>query len=369
MSPIQLGDDGPAAWSDIDEFDDEVGEGWSGEDGSSSSSDEFQNSPAAVDYTPLDLLHERRSKVVRARRDCPDIHAGRQPGVEFGPSDGRNSAPAGYTTHRRLRADATDAHAFRRGRHSRIRDSIQTFTNLPAPPRRASLRRVPVPNRADCTASGDNHDADQQLPEDCVRRRGGRRPASQQRRSKKNGNWTDEQLRSALAAVDNGLSMRLAAQRNNIPYSSFRDWCYGHTRSRRRGKMSVLTPEEESELVQYLIRMCDAGFGLSPTALKMKVYEMTKTRCTPFTDGIPGGGWMRWFKRRHPELSIRAAQALETARAKSLCPENVASLYSNLEELYGMHKYPTHRIWNCDESGAQAGMFSLFKIIRFNCNK
>lgn len=85
MSPIQLGDDGPAAWSDIDEFDDEVGEGWSGEDGSSSSSDEFQNSPAAVDYTPLDLLHERRSKVVRARRDCPDIHTGRQLGWSLVP--------------------------------------------------------------------------------------------------------------------------------------------------------------------------------------------------------------------------------------------------------------------------------------------
>jgi hypothetical protein len=69
-----------------------------------------------------------------------------------------------------------------------------------------------------------------------------------------------------------------------------------------------------------------------PSALKMKVYEITKNRWTPFKDGIPGGGWMRWFKQRHLELTLRAAQGLESARAKVLqCLENVQSLYENLE--------------------------------------
>ena len=34
---------------------------------------------------------------------------------------------------------------------------------------------------------------------------------------------------------------------------------------------------------------------------------------------------------------------------------NVSSFYNNLEALYAMHKYSPDRIWNCDESGAQAG--------------
>ena len=142
---------------------------------------------------------------------------------------------------------------------------------------------------------------------------------------------------------------------HGIPYTSFRDWCYGKTCSRKRGVKAVLTPEEEAQIVQFLITMCDRGYGLSPSALKMKVYEITKSRWTPFKDGIPGGGWMRWFKIRHPELTIRAAQGLESARAKALCPENVQSLYKNLERLYGEHNYPPERIWNYDESGAQAG--------------
>ena len=159
----------------------------------------------------------------------------------------------------------------------------------------------------------------------------------------------------ALAAVDDGYSMLKAARDHHIPYTTFRSWCDGSTRSRKRGVKAVLSPAEESLIVDYLIRMCDRGYGLSPRALKMKVYEITKNRSTPFKDGIPGGGWMRWFKRRHPELTIRASQGLEIARAKALCPENVKSLYDNLEQLYNLHHYPPERIWNCDESGAQAG--------------
>ena len=149
--------------------------------------------------------------------------------------------------------------------------------------------------------------------------------------------------------------MKKAAKDHDIPYTTFRGWCYGKTRSRKRGMKAVLSPEEESLIVDFLIRMCDRGYGLSPSALRMKVYEITKNRWTSFKDGIPGGGWMRWFKRRHPELTIKASQGLESARAKALCPENVKSLYNNLEQLYNLHHYPPERIWNCDESGAQAG--------------
>lgn len=160
--------------------------------------------------------------------------------------------------------------------------------------------------------------------------------------------------------------MQKAAAQNQIPYSSLRDWCYGRTRTRDRGAKTVLTAEEETQLVQYLVNMCDAGYGLSPSALKLKVYEITKSRWTPFRDGIPGSGWMRWFKHRHPELTVRASQALETARARTLCPENVGTLYENLNQLYDLEHYSPGRIWNCDETGVQAGTSSILPCID-NC--
>lgn len=97
------------------------------------------------------------------------------------------------------------------------------------------------------------------------------------------------------------------------------------------------------------------GQGLTPSVLKLEVYDITKSRATPFRDGIPGAGWMRWWKHRHPELTLRVSQALETARARGLCAENIQSFYENLQSLLTLHEYGADMIWNCDESGAQDG--------------
>ena len=188
-----------------------------------------------------------------------------------------------------------------------------------------------------------------------MQQRGSQRRTTSARAHRKTGLWSTEELQQALAAVDEGHTMRRAAIMYNIPYTSFREWCYGVRMSRKKGPPSVLSPAEEEELVTYLMEMCDRGYGLTPTALRMKVYEITQSRWTPFRNGIPGNGWMRWWKRRHPELTLRVSQALEGARAKGLCEDNVRSFYENLQQLYDLHKYTPDKIWNCDETGAQAG--------------
>jgi hypothetical protein len=98
--------------------------------------------------------------------------------------------------------------------------------------------------------------------------------------------------------------------------------------------------------------MQNLGFLLTIFQLKLKVALITQGRDTPFTDGIPSAGWMRWFRRRHPKLFLRMAQGLDAKRARSLCAENVHSFYhENLSCLYGAHNYSPSHIWNCDETG------------------
>jgi hypothetical protein len=46
-------------------------------------------------------------------------------------------------------------------------------------------------------------------------------------RRRKNGNWTNEELVEAVAAYDNGMRMKKASEKFRIPYSSFREHCYG----------------------------------------------------------------------------------------------------------------------------------------------
>jgi hypothetical protein len=64
-------------------------------------------------------------------------------------------------------------------------------------------------------------------------------------RMRKNENWTNEQLSSAIAAHDNGMSMKKASEQFNISYSSFREHCYGVRKSRIKGVPRILTIGEE----------------------------------------------------------------------------------------------------------------------------
>ena len=117
----------------------------------------------------------------------------------------------------------------------------------------------------------------------------------------------------------------------------------------------MLTMQEESALEKYMTDMADYGHPLSTEQLCLKVALLTEERPSPFTDGIPGRGWLCWFKKWHPGLTLRQTQGLEIARVKGLCAKNVASFYKNLQELYDKHQYPPHCIWNYHESGAQVG--------------
>jgi hypothetical protein len=172
-----------------------------------------------------------------------------------------------------------------------------------------------------------------------------------------NGNWTSKTLEQALDAItDHGMKVRTASHHFGIPATSLRNHLYGLVTTRQRGSLAVLKEEEEHKLVQYLFKMQDLGHPLTPGQLRLKVALATQTRETPWSAvGAPGRSWLRSFKQRHPEVSSRKSQGLEIGRARGLCPSSAASLYCNLEQLYTAFTYPPSHIWNCDESGVQAG--------------
>ena len=67
---------------------------------------------------------------------------------------------------------------------------------------------------------------------------------------KRNSNWSNQQLSSAIAAFDNCMSMKKAREQFHILYSSFLEHCYGMKKSRRRGATGVLSNEDESDNLQ-----------------------------------------------------------------------------------------------------------------------
>jgi hypothetical protein len=169
-----------------------------------------------------------------------------------------------------------------------------------------------------------------------------------------NGNWSDAQLKAALSAVERGSPVQTAALDFDIPRTTLRNHVMGLSLTRKRGRKPVLSRTEEEKVVQYIMGMARYGHPINITELKIKVAEATQLRETPFKDGIPRAGWVRWFRKRHPEISLRMSQGLDSGRARGLCPENVSSFYENLEVMLA-RGYEASHIWNCDESGAQAG--------------
>ena len=173
---------------------------------------------------------------------------------------------------------------------------------------------------------------------------------------KKNGNWTNAQLEQALSAItDDGLKIREASRVYNIPATLLRNHLWGTTSGRHRGICPTLKHDEELKLVDFIFKMQEIRYPLTPTDLRVKVAQATQARQTSWSaTSLPGGGWLRSFRRRHPEIFLRKSQELAVARACNMCLATVASFYANLEYLYSTYNYPESHIWNCDKSGVQA---------------
>jgi hypothetical protein len=157
-----------------------------------------------------------------------------------------------------------------------------------------------------------------------------------------------------MAAVEARRRLKTVARYFDIPPTSLSDHLFGRTLGRKRGPPTILQKDEESALTTYMGKIQDYGHPLTMQQLRLKVSTITQERVTPFREGIPGKSWVRWFKQRHPDLTLKNSQGLEFARARGLCPEIVASFYGNLQDLYNTNKYAANNIWNCDESRAQA---------------
>ena len=180
---------------------------------------------------------------------------------------------------------------------------------------------------------------------------------------KRRAKWTDDDLVGAIACYDVGYKLGECCKAFNIPKSSLRDHLSGKTKSRKIRATTILTKEEEALIIQYMDEMLEIGQPLTPQMLKLKAAEVCQGRLTPFKDGIPGESWLYWFRQRHLHLVMRVPQGLPHARAKAMNPITCHGFYSNLLQLYNKFQYPHSHIWNVDESGCNASISGLAKVL------
>lgn len=172
--------------------------------------------------------------------------------------------------------------------------------------------------------------------------------------------WTDEQLCEAVEKVKSGeQSLRAAALAYGIPRSTLSDHLWGVSHKRYGGSSTVLTTEEEREIVLTCQILADMGFPLTKAYVEVVVKDYLKNqdRNSLFgPSGIPGRSWWEGFLGRWPSLVQRKPQHLARQRAQSSMQEVVDVFFDRLENLFqktGLSDAPdlAHRIWNCDETG------------------
>ena len=78
----------------------------------------------------------------------------------------------------------------------------------------------------------------------------------------------------AMQAAEEGMRIRSASELYQIPASSLRDHLYGITIGRKRGAKSVLSSEEEEQVVQWIFRLQQLGHPITLSTLRMKVAEI-----------------------------------------------------------------------------------------------
>ena len=175
--------------------------------------------------------------------------------------------------------------------------------------------------------------------------------------------WTTKQLEEATEKVrDKTLSVRAAAATYGIPRSTLSEHVRGVRSKRYGGGSTMLSQEEEREIVIMCQVLADMGFPLCKEYVEVVVRDYLhglEGRGRTFgVNGLPGRSWWEGFMSRWPSLVQRKPQHLPKQRAQCATEEVVSSFFGRLRSLFqktGLSCKLTsnlaQRIWNCDETG------------------
>ena len=181
-----------------------------------------------------------------------------------------------------------------------------------------------------------------------------RKPVSN--RPKKLRQWSKESMAKALDAVASGkMGVNRAAIEFNVPCTSLKDRVAGRVPDGcNMGPKRYLTYEEESELVEFIIKCSKMGYGKTRQDV-MKLVESCLAKKEDLkrkSNKLSNGWWVR-FLQRWPQLSLRKGDSFAVVREEASTYDVFKNYFDLLEGVLTKHglKNKPSQIYNCDESG------------------
>ncbi|GFN79162.1 tigger transposable element-derived protein 6-like protein [Plakobranchus ocellatus] len=129
----------------------------------------------------------------------------------------------------------------------------------------------------------------------------------------------------------------------------------------------IFSLEEEAVLVEYLLKASRIGFSLDTSTLKSLAYDLAIRNIKRVPDSwrtqkSAGKDWLKGFKSRHAQLSIRTPEPTSIARATAFNKTNVGPFFDKLKQLYEELSLTPERIYNSIPSPGQV-RFSLLLCV------
>lgn len=186
---------------------------------------------------------------------------------------------------------------------------------------------------------------------------------------KKRALWTQDQLTSAMLAVQTGSSQRDAAERFGIPRRTLRNHIKSGKTSKNLGRPSILTDVQEREFSNRIVRLCEVGLPLTPSLVRRQAYKFCENNNIrhPFNvvKELAGKDWLARFLKRNPNLSKRKAQHMNPARAQKLNKFIVNDYFGKIREVFeelDIHANPQN-LFNMDEKGCRLTIHHQQQVI------
>ncbi|KAJ8911212.1 hypothetical protein NQ315_014924 [Exocentrus adspersus] len=173
--------------------------------------------------------------------------------------------------------------------------------------------------------------------------------------TKKYYKYSQDDLNNALIAIKHGTPCATAAKRYNVPRTTLIGKINGtYPEDCRSGVSPVLTSEEESILVDWILTMARIGLPVTKQQLLDSVTLLIKNLKRPnkFTNGRPGRHWYEGFLRRHPQISQRMTQNLTASRA-AVSKKSIETWFEEIKNYFissNITIEEPERIFNADES-------------------
>ncbi|KAJ8729016.1 hypothetical protein PYW07_006712 [Mythimna separata] len=198
--------------------------------------------------------------------------------------------------------------------------------------------------------------------------------SSTYKRTSQQQTWDPDAMEKAIRAVRNEeMGFLKASKEFKVPRSTLKRRVKGINKEAIEIKKILgschptFSMEQEEELVHHILEMEKRFYGLTLQDVRRLAYQLAERNNIEHKFSkdtqMAGKAWISAFRKRHPELTLRSPEATSLARAQGFNKVSVMKFFDLLEEVRSKTNYPSHRVFNVDESGLTTVQSKSSKIL------